>query len=148
MHRLAKQMLERCLAYYESVGPHWLCSPRKSRTMQLLGLCVNVLEGSEAAEKVLLEGKRAATRELGPTHRGALQSTNAYADILLACGRKEASLSMLQKAARLRKETLGPAHGLVFECEVSVGVQISFASRRLDTKRVYLHVRACAYINK
>ncbi len=65
---LAKDMLTRCVAYFDSVGPHWLATPRKYRCKQLIGMCISETEGHASAEAYYREAKRGARQELGPTH--------------------------------------------------------------------------------
>ncbi len=67
-------MIKDVIAYYESVGPHWLCSPRKARAKHLLGACTVKLESAAVAEPLLKETKRVCQKELGPTHMSTLQS--------------------------------------------------------------------------
>ncbi len=72
-YKLAKDMLERCLTYYDSIGPHWLVSPRKARTRSLLGVTMYYKDrDSQAVEPVLQEAKKTAQKELGPSHRATL----------------------------------------------------------------------------
>lgn len=72
-YKLAKAMLERCLAYYVTLGPHWLASPRKARCREFIGLCeAKMTRDIAAAEPYMLEAKRTAQKELGPTHRCTL----------------------------------------------------------------------------
>ncbi len=73
---LAKQMLTRCLAYYESVTPHWICSQRKSRCLQQLGQAeCRLPKGLAAAEARFHAGMRAAQKELGANHEITRRST-------------------------------------------------------------------------
>ncbi len=69
---LAKEMLTRCVAYFDSVGPHWLCSPRKVCALKLLAICTGNEEGPAAAQPLLADAKRVAQRELGANHEATL----------------------------------------------------------------------------
>ncbi len=71
----AKDMLERCLSYYDGFDPHWLISPRKARTRSLLGVTLYYKDrDAQAVEPILLEAKKTAQKELGPAHRATLGS--------------------------------------------------------------------------
>ncbi len=118
-HKLARQMFERCLAYYESVGPHWLCSARAARTRHQMGLCVTMLDGFGAVDGLLVEAKKAAVRELGPTHRMSLSSHWMHAEYLAGLGRYEQALSLYTKTLRLDKEALGVYHKSTLHTQVS-----------------------------
>ncbi len=72
---LGKAMTERCLAYWESLAPHWLASPRKVQAKVTLARCHAALGEKDLAAAVLLEAKRTAQRELGPGHRTTLMAT-------------------------------------------------------------------------
>ncbi len=74
-YKLAKDILQRCVAFYDTLGLHWLGTPRKARCMQLIGACVCELEGAEAALPLVRESKRFAQQELGAEHRVTLQCT-------------------------------------------------------------------------
>ncbi len=53
--QLAKRMFERCIAYYESLGAHWLASVRKAQCWQRLAACLVWLDGPEEAEVLLMK---------------------------------------------------------------------------------------------
>ncbi len=70
--QLALQMLRRCVTYYESVGPHWLCSVRKYRVKRLLW---SVTPPVEHPLQAIAELRRAASKELGPQHKMSMELT-------------------------------------------------------------------------
>lgn len=111
---LAKAMLDRCMAYFESAGPHWLASARKARTAECLAACAIALDGVAAgvatAEALLLNAMRTAQRELGPTHRVTARITWWVGFHLLKAGRVEKARSLFLRAERLRGEQWGPKH--------------------------------------
>lgn len=82
----AKELAARCIAYFGQLGPHWLGSPRRVRSLLIKALCASE---PEEAGAVLLEAKRAAQRELGPTHPMALDCYEMYAALLSQQGRHE-----------------------------------------------------------
>lgn len=67
-YKLAKDMLTRCVAYYEQLGLHWLGTPRKVRCMMLIGDCISEMDGDAAAQQYLFTAKRTAQNELGYEH--------------------------------------------------------------------------------
>ncbi len=67
-YKLAKQMLQRCVSYYDTLGQHWLAMARKFECKGLICSCIRRLEGYQEAEAMLQELKREARRELGPNH--------------------------------------------------------------------------------
>ncbi len=71
-YRLAQDMLNRCVAYFDTLGAHWLGTPRKLQCMRTLADCVDDLEGFSASEPLLMQAKRTAQRELGATHEATL----------------------------------------------------------------------------
>ncbi len=74
-YKLAGDMLKRCVAYYETLGCHWLGSPRKVHCMDLLAEWEMKEKGPVAAEPLILQAKRTALRELGPNHEATLTIT-------------------------------------------------------------------------
>ncbi len=74
-YKLAKDMYQRCATYYETLGPHWLATPRKIACKQALAECACGLDGLAACEEMLLDTKRTALRELGPTNPATLDIT-------------------------------------------------------------------------
>ncbi len=68
--QLAVQQLQRCVAFYESVGQHWLCTPRLLHTKRLLQLAnpVDVV-------KTTAQARREAQRLVGPGHKLTLEIT-------------------------------------------------------------------------
>ncbi len=71
--RLAKDMLQQCVTYYQSLGPHWLGTVRKVAALMHIGSCVRRLEGAKAAEPYKLAAKRAAQQQLGKKHPKTLE---------------------------------------------------------------------------
>ncbi len=71
---LAKELLQRCIKYFVSLGPHWLGSQRLPFARKLLAECVVKLDGPAAAAAIRLETKRAAQKELGAEHDVALEA--------------------------------------------------------------------------
>ncbi len=68
-YKLAYDMLTRCVAYFETLGHHWLGAARKAR---LAAQCVSFISGYGEAEPVLRVAKRVAQRELGMSHTETL----------------------------------------------------------------------------
>ncbi len=77
--QLAADMLERCITYYDTLGSHWLGTPRKLECKASLAsarLCMDTFpkqtkdwpEIIAKYEPVYAEVKRMAQRELGPQH--------------------------------------------------------------------------------
>ncbi len=73
--RLARDMAQRCLAYYETLGQHWLGTARKVQCLKLIAECEKAENGPAAAEPLFLQAKRTALRELGPAHEATLDVT-------------------------------------------------------------------------
>lgn len=122
-HKLGQDMLQRCVAYFDSLGPHWLAAPRKWACSISQADCIASLEGPQAAQRFMLAAKQHARRELGATHPTTLEVTWVCALMLYASQRPEAAVSMIQAAAALHKEVYGPCHHMVFQSEVSVWPQ-------------------------
>ncbi len=74
-HKEGIQFLQRCVAYYDTLGPHWLATARKIRCLRVISQCVMFEEGPAAAEPLLRESKRVAQRELGLRHPETLDIT-------------------------------------------------------------------------
>lgn len=83
--QLARSMLQRCIAYYESLGPHWLGTPRKVFCKDLLAstqFCIEAFprprrewpEIATVLESIRLDSKRTAQRELGPEHPSTIDA--------------------------------------------------------------------------
>ncbi len=117
--KLAKDMLERCVAYYETLGQHWLASSCKFHCLISVGFCISVLEGSDVAERFLAASKRAAQRELGRTHECSLSLQEAHAEQVANIGRPQQALSTLSKLLRIRQEVQGPLHRNTLNLQVS-----------------------------
>ncbi len=109
-YKLAQEMLQRCVKFYETLGSHWLAVPRNIRCLCFLSECALYLEGPPAGEPPLLKAKRLARRELGTGHELSAACLWNLAVILKAQNRVEQALSLYTKALRLRKEVLGPRH--------------------------------------
>ncbi len=114
----ARELLRSCVAYCESVGPHWLCTPRKVTCMRLLASCAASLESDEAAGDLYLAAMRTARRELGRTHRATWMCMYEYARHLNRIGHHAAALPLLRKALRLQRETYGPRYYLTYTMQV------------------------------
>ncbi len=71
--KLAKRMAERCVAYFASMGTHWLGCVRKGAARRLVASCVAELEGYAAAEPLFAETKRMTQKELGAEHMETLE---------------------------------------------------------------------------
>ncbi len=71
-HKLAKQTLQECATYFESLGSHWLGVVRRAKCLQVIGACTAAIDGHKEAEPVLLAAKRTVRRELGPNHPATL----------------------------------------------------------------------------
>ncbi len=74
-YALAKDMLTRCVAYFKTLGSHWLGTQRKIVAMIHLAGCVGHLEGWEAAERLYVQAKRTAQEELGRGNEATLAVT-------------------------------------------------------------------------
>ncbi len=114
-YALARKMLERCIAYYDTLGQHWLGSARRVQCMNRL--VINTLHGGAgtaaavaAALPLSLQAKRVATRELGPQHSTTLGVMWVYAFILGAQGRTETCHSLLHNTLKQRQEVEGVHH--------------------------------------
>ncbi len=120
--RQARDDLQRCVAYYESIGPHWLASVCKVRALRQLAACAARLDGDAAAEPMLAIAKRTAQRELGATHLYTLLTMCEYAQHLNSIEAFEKAKSMLQKCCGLQKThsrlvtTLSIRHWWVLHC--------------------------------
>lgn len=119
-HQLAKEMAKRCVAYFGTLGPHWLGTPRKMYSMLLHAQAALKLEGDEAGERLLQECKRACIRELGTDHEVTLDVQVYYAYLLRKLKRFDKSRSLFQRTLQRRQEALGRDHITVIECEVWV----------------------------
>ncbi len=71
----AKTLYERCAAYYQGLGPHWLATPRRVKALCGVGQCVVQLETPEAAQEYFMKAKRLAQKELGMSHEATLDAT-------------------------------------------------------------------------
>ncbi len=88
--KLASDMLQRCVTYFDTLGPHWLGSARRATATMRLGMCEAELAGPSntghmsflgtgrpndpaVLEPYLTKAKRIAIRELGPEHRTTLE---------------------------------------------------------------------------
>ncbi len=116
--KLAKDMFQRCVTYYESLGQHWLATRRKIDSIRELGMCMSYLDDHEKAERLLYEGKCAAQRELGRLHDATLHIQYAHAHTVASVGRQRQGLCHVQKLIRLRKDTLGPMSDMVLVHQV------------------------------
>ncbi len=144
--QLAKQMLERCITYYESVGPHWLASPRKISCMQSLATCIACLAkssdpvSSEAGASLLFEAKRIAKWELGAKHMETLRCTYRLGEYLLRYNKTQEHggkvLPLLQKLLRVQSEILGPRHYLTLQTKVGHTLMITH-------KQACMHSHSC-----
>ncbi len=74
-YKLAVDLMKRCVAYFEPLGPHWLGSQRLARCHFLLGPAILEVEGAAASELSLRDGKKRMQRELGMTHPETLNVT-------------------------------------------------------------------------
>ncbi len=118
-YKLAKDMYERCVAFYKTLGPHWLASPRRFWCMHMLAGVIRCDADWAAAEEQLLSTKRQAQRELGMNHPVTLDLMAKQADILLQDKRCAQALSVCQKVIRLGQAALGPKHCKVLRVQVS-----------------------------
>ncbi len=112
-------MLQRCVSFYDSMGPHWLASPRKAMCKRHIGHCIGALEGYPAAERYMCEVKRVAQRELGRDHDIAQIIQLGHAELVATCGRKEQALSMFQRGFQRFRETEGMKSDIVLLQQVS-----------------------------
>ncbi len=119
-HRLAKQMLERCVTFYEGMGLHWLACVRKVQCSKALSTCVARLESLAAAQALIVQVKRTAQRELGPKHDATLDVIWQHGCILRELNRHEAALSLFASTTRTREESAGPLHHTVLAGKVSL----------------------------
>ncbi len=118
-YALAKQMYERCLAYLDGLGPHWLGSARRVTVAEGISICACELKDIAAAETVLLDAKRIAQRDMGPSHRATIRATWGYAYHLMKTGSVEKARSLFEKTDRLRGGEWGPKHTEEIETQVS-----------------------------
>ncbi len=120
-YKLAHDMLKRCVAYYDTLGQHWLGTTRKFNCMRLIHICEsNATKTYHPVEQAARETKRAAIRALGPNNRAAMDAAWFHADQILQLKRHEQAMSMFQQGIRVRQSVLGPKHATVFKCQVRV----------------------------
>lgn len=115
---LSKTILERCVAFYDTLGPHWLASVRKVHCMCHISQAVMSLEGTAAALPHAIAAKRTAQKELGMHHDATAEATCIYGLMVRSPEKWEATLSLLSKSLRMRQEHLGPYHGDVLANKV------------------------------
>ncbi len=106
-YKLAFDMLTRCVAYFDTLGPHWLATVRKFEAARNLAACMQHTDSKQAALSYILSAKRHCRRELGPTHEVTATNLWKCAVLLCACGRHEAGVSTLQKVVNIYKDTQG-----------------------------------------
>ncbi len=124
-YRVAKDMYKRCVAYFDTLGLHWLAVARKHSCASLMMECILNLDGPKAAEHYILAAKRQAQRELGPTHPTTLDIAWSCALALDRSGRPEAALSVVNRVLSIRLETLGPRNNRTLRCQVRAWVAYS-----------------------
>ncbi len=116
---LARRMFERCVAYYETIGPHWLVSPRLAKCLKLIALCVEKESGVRAAESYAAEARHTAQQHLGSGHENTLNNNWYYGELLRRMGRKEKALKIYQATLQQRIAAHGPETPRVFQWLVS-----------------------------
>ncbi len=143
--KLIKDMLDRCVAYYKSLGPHWLGCVRKAGCAGLLSAVVGTLDGPEAAQALVLKAKRTAQRELGPAHESTLVLMAWWAR-LYGPKDSEKALSVQQKALKLPQETRPAYHYLTSSFQVCVrAVRVhSPMLHHFGLRRIYGYLSQCA----
>ncbi len=86
--RLIKDMLQRCVAYFESLGNHWLAVVRRVRCLENMAcLVMDQEDGPAAAEAVIQKAKRVALRVLGSDHEVTLDMRWLQGSLVSAQGR-------------------------------------------------------------
>ncbi len=126
-HKLAADMLTRCVAYYDMLGQHWLGTARRLRCLRDLAVLSRSSNGPDTSLQLLRDVKRACKRELGATHELTLGVGTMYGAALVAAGRAEAAVSVLQKAAHLLQQTGGPLYCEVLSCKVRILIRFHIA---------------------
>lgn len=117
--KLAQEMLTRCVAYYDSLGPHWLGTQRKVQCLYFLNMCALSSRVSDAdAEAYVLRAKKTAKRELGPQHPVALEAAFIHAHSLITLNRGKQAVSVMLKTLQQQQDVLGPHHEKVLENRV------------------------------
>ncbi len=116
----AGALLQRCVAYYESLGDHWLGTPRKIYCMTRLAQCALDTDTPEQVESALRQAKSTGLRELGLRHPATLEATWVHTFTLFTQKRNEQALSLVSKTLRLLKEAYGPLHHDVLGHQVCV----------------------------
>ncbi len=117
-YKLATDLFQGCVTFYEGLGLHWLCTPRKWVLSAAIAMCLLHLEGTEAAEAAISQVRRKAQRELGPSHKVTVDAIWHHAGLLLDLKRTEQAMSFYFKATRLCTERLGANHAQVFSYQV------------------------------
>lgn len=129
-YRAARTLLQRCVAFYATLGPHWLGTPRRCSAGCALAACVAQQHGHAAAEPILRETVAVAKGQLGRDHAVTLQCMMQHAECLLSLGCGNKAVAQLQKVVGRCERVLGTHHHQFLTCQVSV------KSRRCTPKHV------------
>ncbi len=128
-YKLAKAMYERCVAYFDTLGQHWMATARHIQCLCEISVCVRHLEGAIVAEQLAREVKRLAQSVFGPRHYYATFALQQHAYALYHLKRYEQSLSLFRRVMQLREaEVLGRSYASDFGCQVCCQ---------------HMHMRAC-----
>ncbi len=114
--QLATQMLTQCMAFYESMGPHWLACGRKAKCK----LMASFFAEPERRLEAVREAKRLAESELGREHPVSLEAMFTYGLALVSFNRSEQGLSYLTKAMLQREEIMGRGNYLLLADKVGL----------------------------
>ncbi len=120
--KLAQAMYERCVAYFDTLGAHWLANVRKVFCLCALANDVLNTEGAAAALPYAIKAKRTGQRELGPNHCATLEATWLYGMTMCGPGRQDAAWSLFTKTLVARARVLGPYHYKVLANKVRLAV--------------------------
>ncbi len=118
-YKVARDMYERCVAYYDTLGEHWLATARKIQSMRGINLCRLCMSDDDLTTESLVRAtKRLALRELGPNHRATQDAVWLHGVVLLVLRRYEQANSVFQQSIRVRQSILGASHVTVLQCQV------------------------------
>ncbi len=149
-YKLAKDMFQRCVAYYETLGQHWLGKTRALVCLRSINQCVRRLEGPAAAEPLMHAARRRTQKELGPHHRITIEANELHADILFSLKRYGQSASLFQKACGLRQQVYGPYHATVFSTKVCYGKPLctslhTMAANIINSSKTFIWVTSVVF---
>ncbi len=105
-HKAAQDMLKRCVAYYDTLGQHWLAVPRKVSARVSICSIVRLTEGAATSEPIARQLKREAIQALGPAHPGVAGAIWEHGLALLDLRRYEQGMSLIRRSTQLRQTSM------------------------------------------